>query len=180
MPAFGTCPQLVVLDITEETVSKTACQLKGAAGVGGTDSETIASWLLKFGTHSQRLRNAITRLAKWLSNDNLHWAAYLAPSHCTRQKSRSMSHCHRRSMTTTHCTQWCRNFRTPDSVRKSMYLRPDGVLRTVRSSAKAGEMGLVNVVVAAVGFPGSAAAQQCVASLYGPGWQSAVDLMPLR
>ena len=47
----------------EEAVSKTARQLKGAAGAGETDSETIASWLLKFGTYSQRLRNAIARLA---------------------------------------------------------------------------------------------------------------------
>ena len=36
-----------------------ARQLKGAAGVGGTDSEMLASWLLTIGTYSQRLRNAI-------------------------------------------------------------------------------------------------------------------------
>ena len=29
-----------------------ACQLKGAAGVGGTDSETTGLWLLKFGTYN--------------------------------------------------------------------------------------------------------------------------------
>ena len=78
LPAFDKCPEFVDLDITEDTVSKTARQLKGAAGTGGTDSETIASWLLKFGTYSQRLRNAIARLAKWLSNDNPPWAAYRA------------------------------------------------------------------------------------------------------
>ena len=38
--------ELVDLVITEETVSKTARQLKGAAGAGGTDSETVASRLL--------------------------------------------------------------------------------------------------------------------------------------
>ena len=52
LPDFDTCLELVDLDITEETVSKTARQLKRAAGAGGTNSETIASWLLKFGTHS--------------------------------------------------------------------------------------------------------------------------------
>ena len=67
LTAFDTCPELVDLDFREETVSKTARQLKGAAGVEGTDSETIASWLLKFGTHRQCLHNAIARLAKWLS-----------------------------------------------------------------------------------------------------------------
>ena len=51
MPYFDKCPEHVDLDITEETVSKMARKLKGAAGVGGTDSETIASWLLKFGTY---------------------------------------------------------------------------------------------------------------------------------
>ena len=49
LPAFDTYPELVDLDITKETVVKTARQLKGAAGAGGTDSETIASWLLKCG-----------------------------------------------------------------------------------------------------------------------------------
>ena len=74
LPSFDKCPELVDLDKTEETVSKMA-QLKGAAGVGGTDSETLTSWLLTFGTYSQRLRNAIVRLAKWLSNDNPPWGA---------------------------------------------------------------------------------------------------------
>ena len=46
--------------------------------MGRTDSETITSWLLKFGTYSQWLWNAIARLAKWLSNDNPPWAAYRA------------------------------------------------------------------------------------------------------
>ena len=54
LPAFETGPELVDLDITEETVSKTA-----GAGAGGTDSETIVSRQLKFGTYSQRIRYAI-------------------------------------------------------------------------------------------------------------------------
>ena len=37
----------------DETVSRMARQLKGAAGIGGTDSETIPSWQLKFGTGMQ-------------------------------------------------------------------------------------------------------------------------------
>ena len=61
-------------------MSKTARQLKGDTGIRGTDSETIASWLLKFGTYSQRIRNAIARLAEWLSNDNPPWAANRALS----------------------------------------------------------------------------------------------------
>ena len=47
---------------TDETVSTTARQLKRGTRAGGTDSEATASWLLKFGTHSQRCG----RLAKWL------------------------------------------------------------------------------------------------------------------
>ena len=44
-------------------------EFRGAAGVGRTDSKTIASWLLKFASYRQRLRNATAGLAKWLSND---------------------------------------------------------------------------------------------------------------
>ena len=78
LPVYEECPELVDLDITGDTVLKTASKLKGAAGAGGTDSEAIASWLLKFGTYSQRLRNVLARLAKWLSNDSPPWAAYRA------------------------------------------------------------------------------------------------------
>jgi hypothetical protein len=75
---YDKCPELVDLDFTEEAVSSTARQLEGATGAGGTGAEIIALWLLKFGTYSQRLRNAIARLAKCLSNDNPPCAAYRA------------------------------------------------------------------------------------------------------
>ena len=50
--SFDKCPFFVDLDITEETVSKMARPLKDAPGLGGTDSETMVSWLLKFGNYS--------------------------------------------------------------------------------------------------------------------------------
>ena len=58
--------------------SEKARHLKGANGLGGTDSETFASWLLKFETYSQCLRNATARLAKWLSNGKPPWDTYSA------------------------------------------------------------------------------------------------------
>ena len=42
------------------------------------NNTVVVLWLLKFGSRSQHLRNAIARLAKWLSNDNPPWTAYRA------------------------------------------------------------------------------------------------------
>ena len=69
------------LNLSTLTSRKKRCQRTAlAAGAGGTDSKTIASWLPKFGTHSQRLRNAIARLAKWLSNDKPAYRVLMAGS----------------------------------------------------------------------------------------------------
>ena len=56
---------------------------------------------------------------------------------------------------------------------RSMYFRPDGVLMTVRSSAKAGEMGLVNVVVAtaaAESIPSNEVDPKPRRDIVGPSW----------
>ena len=62
VPSFDKCPDLIDLDIKEDGVTM-ARQVEVAAKIGGIDSETIASWLLKFENYSQRLRirNAIAR-----------------------------------------------------------------------------------------------------------------------
>jgi len=52
-----------------------ALQLKGAAGIGGTDSSTLKGWLLRHKAVSKTLCKAIARLTEWLSNDICPWAA---------------------------------------------------------------------------------------------------------
>ena len=100
---FRQSPELVDLDIMEATVSKSVRELKGAAGAGVTYSETITSWLLKSETHSQRFRTFGKMAVKWQSSLGCPLCFDGWPSHCTWQKSRSSSHCHRRSIATTYC-----------------------------------------------------------------------------
>ena len=43
---------------------------------GGTDSEDLQEWTLKFSEDSKRLRNSVDTFDNWLANGNLPWAAY--------------------------------------------------------------------------------------------------------
>ena len=52
-------PEMVTLDITGKTVAKVATRLSGAAGPGGVDSMALQQWLLRFGTNSNHLREAV-------------------------------------------------------------------------------------------------------------------------
>ena len=75
---YKTLPNLVELDITEETVEQVARRLLGSAGPGGTDSAAVQHWLLRFGGASQQLRKAVAELTDWISNSSPPWAAYRA------------------------------------------------------------------------------------------------------
>jgi len=74
-PDLPACPELLV---TPDIVATVAQQLKGAAGLGGTDGPTLKEWLLRHKTVSQNLRLAVARLTTWLSNDIRPWAAIRA------------------------------------------------------------------------------------------------------
>ena len=50
----------------------------GNSSSGGTDSEALQVWLLKFGHDSNRLRTSVETFVDWLSNGSLTWAAYHA------------------------------------------------------------------------------------------------------
>ena len=48
---------------------------------GGTDSEALQGWLLKFGQDSTRLCNIVETSVDWLANGSPPWAAYCAFMH---------------------------------------------------------------------------------------------------
>ena len=48
----------------------------GSSGPGGTESEALQGWLLKFGEDSTRLRTSVETFVDWLSNGSPPWAAY--------------------------------------------------------------------------------------------------------
>ena len=52
-------PELIKLDITNDTVLAVAAKLSGGAGPGGIDSLTLQNWLLPFGKESNQLREVI-------------------------------------------------------------------------------------------------------------------------
>ena len=96
---FDVYPELVDLDITEETVSKTAGQLKGAAGEGGQTQKQLhhGCWSLEPTAKAFGMQ-----WHGWQSGCQMTSLLGL-PSHCTWQKSRSSSPGHRRSIATTYC-----------------------------------------------------------------------------
>ena len=71
-------PIFIPVDITEEAVESVARKFLGRSGPGGTNSEALQGWLLKFGDDSTRLRNSIENFVDWLSNGSPPCVAYLS------------------------------------------------------------------------------------------------------
>ena len=61
-------PELVPVDITENTVIEVAGRLSGGAGKGGEDSVILQNWLLHFGAESRELRLIVVDFEEWLRN----------------------------------------------------------------------------------------------------------------
>eukprot|EP00978_Attheya_sp_CCMP212_P030173 scaffold109998_cov63-Attheya_sp.AAC.2 len=73
---YGTLPEFVRVNITDETVEKVVRCLSGPAGPGGTDATSLQHWLLRFGSASLRLRHVLVAdLVDWMSNESPPWAA---------------------------------------------------------------------------------------------------------
>jgi hypothetical protein len=79
---YEAIPEAVPLSITADTVEKVAPKLSGSAGLGGTDAVDMRSWLLRFGTQSERLRHVLATFTEWLANEHSPWAAYRALMAC--------------------------------------------------------------------------------------------------
>ena len=62
----------------EKVVESIARKTLGSSGPGGTDSEALQGWLLKFGEDSIILRTSVETFVDWLANGGLLWAAYHA------------------------------------------------------------------------------------------------------
>ena len=64
--------------ITEDMAKSVARKLSGSSGPGGTDSEDLQGWILKFGEHSKRLCSSVETFVEWISTGSPPWTAYCA------------------------------------------------------------------------------------------------------
>ena len=71
-------PELVPVNITDNTVTAVAGRLSGGAGPGGTDSVSLHNCLLHFGAASVEPRLIVGDFTEWMSNGRPPWAAYRA------------------------------------------------------------------------------------------------------
>ena len=58
----------IPFNITEDAVKSDARKLSVGSSPGGTDSEALQGWLLKFGEDSKILRTSVETLIDWLAN----------------------------------------------------------------------------------------------------------------
>ena len=60
----------------EESVGLVACKRFGASNPGGTDSEALHGWVLKFREDSTRVSTSAETFVDCLANGSPPWAAY--------------------------------------------------------------------------------------------------------
>jgi hypothetical protein len=66
-------PLQVEIDVTASHVEHVARRIKGGAGPGGCDSNQWHNFLLRYGAHSEKLRDNVASLARRLSNTLVEW-----------------------------------------------------------------------------------------------------------
>ncbi len=62
----------------KECIAEAAAHLSGSAGPCGIEAEMLKHWLLRYGVHSEHLREAMADWVDWLSNGLPPYAAYCA------------------------------------------------------------------------------------------------------
>ena len=72
----GRQPELVLVDITYDTVMEVAGCLFGGAGPGEADLVSLQHWHLRFGLERGGLRLTVMEFEEWLANGRPPWAAY--------------------------------------------------------------------------------------------------------
>ena len=50
-----------------------AHRIRGGAVPGGTDAQAWQDWLIRFGAHSDRLRDSVARLSRSIANTKIPW-----------------------------------------------------------------------------------------------------------
>ena len=78
LETYEDTPIFIPVKILEEAVELVARKILGSSGPGGTDSESLQVWLLKFGENSTRLFTSVEIFVDWLSNGSPPWEAYRA------------------------------------------------------------------------------------------------------
>ena len=71
-------PIFIPVYITKKAVESVARKNSGSSGPGGTESEALQGWLLKFGEDITRLHNIMETFVDWLANGNPPWVVYSA------------------------------------------------------------------------------------------------------
>ena len=69
-------PEIVPVDITDNTVTEVAGRLSVGAVLGGGYSVSLQYWLLRFGAASGELRLIVADFVEWLRNGRPQWATY--------------------------------------------------------------------------------------------------------
>jgi hypothetical protein len=78
LPDLGPMPELVTVDITPEMVADCAKTLRGAAGLGGSETSEVRRWFTAFGDRSRALCRVVAELGSWMANGLVPWAAIRA------------------------------------------------------------------------------------------------------
>ena len=76
LETYEETPIFIPVNVTEEDVESVVRKRLGRSGPGGTDSEALQGWLLKFGEDSNRLHTSVETFVDWLDNGNPPWATY--------------------------------------------------------------------------------------------------------
>ena len=76
LETYKETPICISVNITEESIESVAQTFLGSSGQGGTESEALQGWLLKFSEDSTRIRTSVETFVEWFSNGIPPWAAY--------------------------------------------------------------------------------------------------------
>ena len=69
LPIFESCPELINIEVTEDSVKIVERRLSCSTGPLEIDSVSMSYWLLKFGEAITNLRKSIAKFVEWLAND---------------------------------------------------------------------------------------------------------------
>ena len=70
---YLTVPSMPALDVTGAHIQIVARRLHGAAGPSGSDAAAWQDWLLRYGAHSEHLRDVVAYLTRVMANTTVPW-----------------------------------------------------------------------------------------------------------